>query len=281
MLTLSLSAMAQRYGEDEKIIIWNNDSAPHSNHLEGDESERSPYRVGNISQAELFLFAADPACATGQAVVICPGGGYGIVSMDNEGYMLAEWFAQNGITAAVLKYRLPNHVKEVPLEDAARAIEIMRSKSEEYSFDSTRVGVMGSSAGGHLAAMVSTMVEESQKPNFTILFYPVITGEKDMGHEWSLNSLLGVDRSAELTDLYSLEKRVTQTTPPAILFHCDDDKVVPSINSTRYYAALKSFGTKASIHIYPSGGHGWGDYYTFKYREEWRSALLDWLANID
>lgn len=281
MLASTLTSLAQRYGEDERIVIWNNDSAPHSNNFTGEETERSADRVGNITEAKLYIYAADKSNATGQAVVICPGGGYGIVSMDNEGYLLAEWFAEHGITAAVLKYRLPNHVKEVPMEDATKAIEIMRSKSTEYNFESDKVGVVGASAGGHLAAMVSTMASDEEKPNFTLLFYPVITGEKDMGHEWTFNSLLGADRTAELTDQYSLEKRVSATTPPAFLIHCDDDKVVPSINSTRYYAALKSFGIESSLHIYPSGGHGWGAYDRFKYRKEWREAMLDWLSSIN
>lgn len=265
----------QNYNQDLTIKVWDNSTAPHSNHITTPEVEEEPNRIANTSEATLYLFKADQERATGMAVVICPGGGYRRLAMDNEGYNMARWFAENGITAAVLKYRMPNSHPEVPLEDAVRALEIMKEHSEEWGFDSNRVGIMGCSAGGHLAAMTSTM--GSTRPAFSILFYPVITGEEGLCHKGSFDNLLGNERSLEQTTYYSLESRVDEATPAAILLLSDDDRSVPSISSTRYYNALKSYGIEASMHIYPSGGHGWGIRESFKYRDAWQSALLDWL----
>ncbi len=279
---LSITALnAQKYGEDLTVKLWDNSTAPHSNNLTGGESEAKALRIGNITEAELYIFKAEPSVATQQAVVICPGGGYSIVSMDNEGYLMAEWFAQQGVTAAVLKYRMPNGVPEVPIEDATKAIAELRAMSAELGIDPQKVGIVGSSAGGHLAAAASTIPSSEARPNFTVLFYPVITGEMITTHQGSYNNLLGRDRTQSLTEEYSLDKRVDAQTPPAFLVHCNDDKIVPSLSSIRYYEALHRAGVKASLHIYPSGGHGWGAYDTFKYRAEWRSALADWLQTID
>ncbi len=278
MLALSVITLTARdFGGDLQIKLWDNSSAPHSNGVTGEEIEVKPFKMRNISEARLYIFKAESDKATGQSVVICPGGGYWMLSMDQEGVEMAKWLASNGITAAVLKYRDALGVKEVPFEDAVEAVRVMRTKATELNIDAKRVGIVGSSAGGHLAASVSTLAEDSLKPNFTVLLYPVITSEKGKGHQGSFNNLLGKDRTEEESTHYSLEKRVTSTTPPAILFHSDDDKVVPSVSSTRYYAALKEHGTAASLHIYPSGGHGWGVSDRFAYRAEWMETLIDWL----
>ena len=139
--------------------------------------------------------------------------------------------------------------------------------------------IVGSSAGGHLAAITSTTAKH--KPAFSVLFYPVITPEKGKGHQGSFNSLLGEGRNAESDALYSPHLRVDAQTPPAILLYSDDDKTVPTISGTLYYDALKAQGIKASLHIYPSGGHGWGIKDDFKYKKQWQDAVLDWLAVIN
>lgn len=266
---------AQNYNQDHTIKLWDNTSAPHSNYLTVEEQEQETHRLAYTSEAVLYIFRAEGDKATGQAVVICPGGGYFRLAMDHEGFEMAKWLAESGITAAVLKYRMPNSHPEVPLEDAVKALDTMKERASEWGFDSERVGIMGCSAGGHLAAMTSTM--GATRPAFSVLFYPVITGEEGLCHKGSFDNLLGEGRSAELTAHYSLERRVDALTPPAILLLSDDDKSVPSISSTRYYNALKGLGIEASMHIYPSGGHGWGIRESFKYREAWQSALLDWL----
>lgn len=262
------------YGEDRQIILWDNDSAPHSNGLEGGDQALGNNRVGNTTDAVLYIFRADPARATGQSVVICPGGGYVRLAMAHEGYQLAQWFASQGITAAVLKYRMPNGHPEVPLEDAVEALRVLALQTD-LGVDPARIGICGSSAGGHLAAMASTI--GAIRPAFSILFYPVITGEEGKCHRGSFDNLLGVDRTPDLTAAYSLETRVTGQTPPALLLLSDDDRSVPSVNSVRYYTALKEHGIRASLHIYPTGGHGWGIRETFPYRPCWQQALLDWL----
>ena len=273
---LAVAAAAQNYGETVALRLWDNSSAPHSNGLDG---------TALNSVAELFVYAPDAGKRTDMAVVICPGGGYQHLSMENEGSKVAQWLAANGITAAVLKYRMPAGHPEVPLEDAVQALRIMRGETTDAAtaqkmkgLTCRRVGVAGFSAGGHLAAYLSTM--GASRPDFTILFYPVITGETGRCHAGSFDNLLGRDRTAQLTAAYSLENRVDAATPPAIILVSDDDRGVPPVSSTRYYEALKEHDTPASLHIYPAGGHGWGMRETFPWRDEWRAAVLDWLVRL-
>lgn len=260
------------------VPIWNNASAPHDNGLRGDETEFGLRFIGNVTEAVLYIYPAAPDKATGQAAVICPGGGYEFVSMEHEGDAFARWIAEQGITAAVIKYRMPNHHPEVPLEDVEQALRVMKGEipgAEELSVQ--RVGIIGFSAGGHLAAMAATVGRV--RPDFTVLFYPVITAAKELAHEGSFDNLLGRERTEELNARYSLENRVTETTPPTILFLADDDDCVPALNAVSFYRALKEHGVAASLHIYPSGQHGWGILDRFPYKSAWQSALTDWLQN--
>lgn len=280
VLMLATTAVsAQDYGQAATLRIWDNASAPHSNGITTPETETEPNRIGNTSEAALYLFPAEASKATGQAVVICPGGGYTRLCMDKEGYEMARWFAANGITAAVLKYRMPNAHPEVPLEDAERAVRILMGlEAGATGFTAGQVGIVGCSAGGHLAAMTSTMA--ATRPAFAILFYPVITGERGKCHKGSFDRLLGPTRTDSLTARYSLQHRVTPQTPPTLLLLSDDDRSVPPISSTAYYDALKENGVPASMHIYPSGGHGWGMRPDFAYRTAWQQAVLEWLASL-
>lgn len=280
LLLMTATASAQDYGQTATLKIWDNTTAPHSNGITTPETEKEPNRVRNTSEATLYIFPADKAKATGQAVVICPGGGYGMLAMDHEGYEMAKWFAANGITGAVLKYRMPNHHPEVPLEDAVQALRIMAGlEAGATGYTADKVGIVGSSAGGHLAAMASTI--GSFKPAFSVLFYPVITAVQGKRHQGSFINLLSEQRTPEQDAAYSLESRVTVDTPPAILLLSDDDKTVPPVNSTLYYNALKAHGIEASMHIYPSGGHGWGIRDSFRYKAQWQDAVLDWLHRIN
>ena len=260
------------------LPIWNNASAPHDNGLRGDETEFGLRFIGNVTEAVLYIYPAAPDKATGQAAVICPGGGYEFVSMEHEGDAFARWIAEQGITAAVIKYRMPNHHPEVPLEDVEQALRVMKGEipgAGELSVQ--RVGIIGFSAGGHLAAMAATVGRV--RPDFMVLFYPVITAAKELAHEGSFDNLLGRERTEELNARYSLENRVTETTPPTILFLADDDDCVPALNAVSFYRALKEHGVAASLHIYPSGQHGWGILDRFPYKSAWQSALTDWLQN--
>ena len=280
LLLMTATASAQDYGQTATLKIWDNTTAPHSNGITTPETEKEPNRVRNTSEATLYIFPADKAKATGQAVVICPGGGYGMLAMDHEGYEMAKWFAANGITGAVLKYRMPNHHPEVPLEDAVQALRIMAGlEAGATGYTADRVGIAGFSAGGHLAAAVSTL--GTFKPAFSILFYPVTGDGESPGCRITFDRLLGGRRTdAAVAAAWSPSRQVTAETPPALLFHSDDDATVPPSNSTAYYDALKRHGIEASLHIYPSGGHGWGLLGSFPYRETWQRAVLDWLDRL-
>lgn len=279
MALTTMTCFAQ-YEQDSSIKIWDNSTAPHSNELTGEEYNQKPFRLVNTTSAELFVYNADKAKATGQAVVICPGGGYGQLSMDQEGFLMAQWLAKNGIAGFVLKYRLPNGHKEAPLEDAIEALRIVRKNADKYGIDPHKVGIMGFSAGGHLAAYTSNYAEEKDKPDFSILFYPVITANNYTTHIGTFNNLLGRNRTECESDAYSMEKCVTEKTPPTILLLSDDDRTVPAAGAAMYYAALKYYGVKASMYVFPSGGHGWGNYDRFSYQKEWQNLLLRWLDEL-
>ena len=267
---------------DLVYVQWDNKKAPHSNEETKDEAINSKGHFEHTSQCVFYLFKADEKIATGQAVVVLPGGGYSKVCIQHEGFAMAKYFQSIGVTALVVKYRLPNYGhKEVPLEDAQAALKYLRKNAKKWGFDATKVGICGGSAGGHLAAYTSTFTCPKDKPAFSILFYPVITGTTWFTHHNTFAQLLGKNRPPKMQEYYSLENRVDQNTPPTLLLLSDDDKTVPPISSIRYYKALKDYGIKASMHIYPSGGHGWAGHDEFKYSKEYKAAIKDWLSILN
>ena len=271
---------AQNMGKPTQIIeVWDNNTAPHSNELPAEEPAYTNGRPFLTSHTTLYLYTPKGG-HNGRGVVICPGGGYRHLSMENEGARMAEWFASNGYVAAVLRYRMPNGHPEVPLEDACQAIRLLRGKvaGVDAEWQVPTVGIVGSSAGGHLAAMTSTMGDE--RPDFSLLFYPVISAGANRQHKGSFDRLLGEQRTQEQSDYYSLQNRVTEQTPPAFILFADDDKTVPPINGPIYYMALKAHDVKASLHIYPYGGHGFGMKDTFHYKHSWMPLMLDWIDTI-
>ena len=285
---LAISASAQKTivkipCEADKIIkLWNNNKAPHSNEETKDENRNNKGHIYNTSQTVLYLYKADKKKATGQGVVICPGGGYGAVCIEKEGFALAEYFQSIGVTAIVLKYRLPNYGhKEVPLEDAQEALRYMRENGKKWRVDPSKVGIAGSSAGGHLAAYTSTFTPDAEKPAFTVLFYPVISGESCMTHQGTFDRLLGKNHAPYLREKYSLNNNVTPTTPPTILLLSNNDRTVPPISSIRYYQALKYNGVKAAMHVYPEGGHGWVGRESFRYHKDWQHQLKRWMEHLN
>lgn len=279
LLVAAMPALAQQYqfGQDMYVKIWDDKDAPHSNHITARETNRNN-TIFNTTSTELYIFKANPEKATGHAFVVIPGGGYGCVCISYEGFMVGKWLAEQGITAAVLKYRLPNGHSEVPLEDAVEALRTVRRMSGELGINPKKVGVMGSSAGGHLAAYASTLAPEEDKPNFTVLFYPVITSQEDVTHRDTFLNLVGRKSSDYERAFFSLDTRVTRTTPPAIIFHSDGDRVVPSVSASRYYNALKKHGIKAELHIYPNGWHGWVMHKEYEQYDKWQKSLLEWIA---
>ena len=266
--------------QDLTIKLWDNATAPHSNHLSGEDKDEGQERISNTNVAELYIYEADPAKATGQVVVICPGGGYRLLAMGHEGHQYAKWMAENGITTAVLKYRLPNGHKEIPLEDTTEALRTMRRRSKELGFDPTKLGMMGSSAGGHLTAYTSNFAPFADRPAFAVLFYPVITGEEGLCHKGSFDHLLGADATAYERAEYSLETRVTKNTPPTLILTSDNDTLVPTISSTRYYNALRKHGVQASLHIYPGGYHGFCMHDDVAFKLLWQQAMIEWIRSF-
>lgn len=286
--TLIFSVSAQKTivevpcNADKTIKHWNNTKAPHSNEETKDEARDKNGHFINTSQTVFYLFQTEAEKATGQSVVVLPGGGYGTVCIEKEGFALAEYFKSIGITALVVKYRLPNNGhKEVPLEDTQAGLDYLRINAKKLGIDPTKVGIAGSSAGGHLAAYTSTFTEDAKKPAFSILFYPVISGSSCMTHQNTFARLLGKTHSQHLRDYYSLENRVSITTPPTLLLLSNDDSVVPPINSILYYEALKYYSVEASMHIYPEGGHGWVGHDDFRYDKEWKKAIKKWLEGLN
>lgn len=206
------------------------------------------------------------------AVIILPGGGYQHLAIDKEGTKVAEWFNSLGIPAFVLKYRLPSDLimknKNVgPLQDAQEAVRYVRQNAAKWNIDPNKIGILGFSAGGHLAATLSTHYDDkvyesdykvSARPDFSLLIYPVISMQNDITHKGSQINLLGNNPSEDLINSFSNEKRVTTQTPPAFLIHATDDTVVIPENSINYYLALKKNGVTAELHLYEKGGHGFG-----------------------
>ena len=275
----ALSASAQKVvtvntSADEIVHLWNNTTAKHSNCMEKDELIKSKYKVYNTSSTELYIFTPPKHKATGYTVVIYPGGGYRYLSFPTT---FPEWLRNNGITAVVVKYRLPNYGhSDAMLEDAIGAIDYMRKNAEKYNIDPYKIGVCGNSAGGHLAAWVSNIMEDGSKPHFTILVYGSPT-RNEYHNSYNANQIMfGHNVTPAQVDSASTEELVGPTTPPALLFHSDDDTTVSPFASTAYYKALKQYGIPASMHIYPSGGHGWSGRMKWEYRQQWLDAIKDW-----
>jgi acetyl esterase/lipase len=224
-----------------------------------------------VTDPTITPYLPEKGKATGTAVVICPGGGYSGLSMLNEGSSVAKKFNEIGVTAFVLKYRLPSDKIMVdktigPLQDAQRAIQIIRERAAEWGIDPAKVGIIGFSAGGHLASTAETHFDKvtidnpkntSVRPDFALLLYPVITFG-DLAHRGSQVNLVGKDAPKELIDLYSNEKQVTANTPPTFIVQAEDDKTVPVQNSLMFYEALLANKVKAEMHLYQAGGHGFG-----------------------
>ena len=255
-----------------EIKLWPN-GAPVDNGMT-EQVENGPIYV-----AEPTLSVYPAKNGNGLAIVMCPGGGYAHHALSHEGHDMASWFNAQGITYAVLQYRMPNGHDEVPLSDAQQALRIMRQHAEEWNI--RKVGIMGASAGGHLASTVATHFTDSEtRPDFQILFYPVITMDPAYTHMGSHDNLLGRNPSKELERKYSNELQVTPETPQAFIMHSTDDGAVPVANSINYYISLVGNGVSASLHTYPVGGHGWGFRDSFPYKRQWTGELEKWLREI-
>ena len=268
LLMVAMGVQAQEKGM--KMDLWPNGAMVASSDKE--------------DKAELTVYLPDAKKATGRAVVCCPGGGYSHLAMDHEGHQWATFFNNQGIALIVLKYRMPHGNPMVPISDAEQAIKTVRRNAVDWHIDRTQIGIMGFSAGGHLASTIATHSTGEAAPNFQILFYPVITMDMGFTHKGSHDNLLGTNHSKKewrrLEADYSNDLRVNRTTPRAFLALSDDDKVVPAANGFGYYEQLYRHDVPASIHIYPTGGHGWGYRESFEYHYQMIFELKSWLESF-
>ena len=254
--------------------------------------------ISLVQTPEITVFMPSKRNATGQAVIICPGGGYVNLAYSWEGTDVAKLLNSKGITAIVLKYRLPNSKSNIipylsPLMDAKRAIRMVRFNAAKWNINKDKVGIMGFSASGHLASTLGTHFDNgdakskdsieqfSSRPDFMILVYPVISMSKNIMHVGSRNNLIGNHPTDELAKLYSNELQVTKETPVTFLVHATDDKTVPEENSLLFYQALKDHHVSAEMHIYPKGGHGFGLALDKGYLQTWTDRCIDWLRSLN
>jgi acetyl esterase/lipase len=261
--------------ETERLKLWN---------------DRAPTGDGKFEKSNAQITVHKPEKGNGTAILICPGGGYGTLVSGPEGHGIAAWLNRHGITGVVLEYRLPAGRSYVPLLDAQRAMRLVRGNAKAWGIDPARVGIMGFSAGGHLASTAGTHFDEgdpkaedlidrvSCRPDFMVLVYPVITMEEKT-HGGSRTNLLGKNPDAKLVDLFSNEKQVTAKTPPAFLAHAKDDRVVVPENSKAFAEALQKQKVKAKYLELPSGGHGLNGYKGEMW-DAWQTQSLAWLAEM-
>ena len=248
-------------------------------------------RANNVVTPDLTVYLPDPEKANGAAVLICPGGGYGTLAFDHEGHAIAKWLNDNGIAGIILKYRLPSDKimtdKSIgPLQDAQEAMRVIRRNAAAWKINPSRVGVIGFSAGGHLASTISTHYSEkvydvkdnvSARPDFSLLIYPVITMDTTFTHRGTRNNLIGLDPTEKNVFRFSNEKQVNAETPPAFIVHSSDDNVVPVLNSIEYYKALVKNKVPAEYHIFQKGGHGYGLAAGKGTESAWPDLCLNWL----
>ncbi len=284
LFTVSLTARSQ------EIIDLYSGVIPNSKKSDVKEIDSPNGIVAGVTKPTLQLYLPGKDKSTGVAVVICPGGGYKVIVYDAEGVRTAKEFAKNGVAAFVLKYRLPDDSTMVdkkigPLQDAQQAVKVVRDNAAKWGIDPNKVGIMGFSAGGHLASTEAThykkaLIENSNntdlRPDFQIEVYPVISMQDSLTHLDSRTNLLGKQTSKEVIDEFSNELQVDEDTPPAYITQAGDDKVVDVDNSITYYEALRHHKVAAELHLYPHGGHG---FVLFEKTEDWMAPIFEWMRN--
>jgi len=248
-------------------------------------------RIFNVHAPTLTYYPAPAAIANGTAVIMCPGGGYVRLAVSNEGMGAVRWLNPLGVSVFILKYRLQEYGHPSPLRDVLRAVRLVRSRAAEFGIDPYRIGVAGSSAGGHLAACAGTLYDEtvgktgnpldavSARPDFLVLQYAVITMRSPTAHEGSVKALLGERPSPEEVGLLSVNEHVTKDTPPTFLVATQEDKSVPVENSLLFYQALRKAGVPAEMHLYPSGPHGFGFRADLGPTSDWPKRAEEWMRS--
>ena len=289
-----LLMVSSLYAQQQVINIWPNgapgaiENADYKLHT---DTSGNHSRTSKVTQPTLSFYPAANATNNTPAVVICPGGGYIVLADGHEGVDIAKWFNSMGVSAFVLRYRLPSDLimtdKSVgPLQDVQQAIRLVRCNAKKWTIDPTKIGVMGFSAGGHLASTASTHFDEkvyeaedstSARPDFSILIYPVVTMQSNYTHKGSKNRLLGTSANDALKARFSNELQVNNNTPPAFLVHSIDDRVVPVQNSINYALAMRKHKRPCELHIYQDGGHGYGLGRNTGTKMGWPEACKLWL----
>ncbi len=276
------------YSQSMKINLWPEGSIPLSikNNIQEQAVSTDIVRIGKVQVPQIEVYLPNKKSATGQAVIVCPGGGYSILAYDWEGTDVAKLLNAQGIAAFVLKYRLPDSLsstapEQVPLMDAKQAMRIVREKAADWNINPNKIGIMGFSAGGHLASTLSTHFEKDTRPDFSILIYPVISMDKNIAHMGSRNNLIGKHPTDAMIKLYSNELQVSVNTPPTFLIHATDDDGVPVENSLLYYQALIKNKVPAEMHIYPTGGHGFGLANGNRSLGSWPSLMIEWMKGLN
>jgi acetyl esterase/lipase len=257
-------------------------------------NEGIPTRFEKVTDPSLYVYLPPADKATGTAVLICPGGGYAALAFNHEGNAIAKWLNENGIAGIILKYRLPSDFimkkKSIgPLQDVQEALRTIRRNAAKWNIDPQKIGVMGFSAGGHLASTLSTHYDEkvyevkdstSARPDFSILLYPVITMDSSFTHAGSRRNLIGEDPGDEAVKRFSNELQITENTPPAFLVHSGDDNSVPVKNSIVYYEGLKKYNIPSELHIFQKGGHGYGLATGRDTQSAWPALCLSWMKSL-
>jgi acetyl esterase/lipase len=291
---LSVATTIATGSEPIELALWGDTqlAADDIGKYEGRETGRPNRWLVGVEHPVVSVYKPKGGEATGAAVVVFPGGGYAGQAIDKEGHFVAQWFADRGVVAMVVPYRCGGgkHSHPVPLADARRAVRLVRSRASEWGVDPAKIGVMGFSAGGHLAATASTLfdlplegiedslAEVSARPDFSILVYPVISMRPDVTHSGSGRNLLGESPDEALVAQMSADEQVTAKTPPALIIHSIDDGAVPVANARRYYDACRKHGVPVEMHLYETGGHGYGMWATEGSVATWPEVLEGWLA---
>ena len=233
-------------------------------------------------KAQMVCFL--PEKPSGKAIVGVPGGGYSMLSNTHEGYLASEWLNKRGISYFVVNYRLPNGDRTLPMGDVQKGIRIVRDSAAVWNIHPRDVGIMGFSAGGHLASVISTHSDYEVRPDFTILFYPVISMDEKVTHKYSCRNFLGEEgqKDKDLVRRFSTQNAVKRhLTPPALIISANDDRLVPFVtNGLAYYTAMRKAGNECTMHVYPTGDHGFGFGHWFKYHDQLLTDLGIWLDNL-
>ena len=239
------------------------------------------YQICLKSGSTLRVFKASGFNNRRGVIMILPGGGYSNIGKWNEGYLWIPFFHRLGYTVAVLEYRMPCHDYSIPVSDASEAMIALRKRTKDFDYDINKIGMMGFSAGGHLASTMMVSENDTIRPNFVLLFYPVVSMRKEITHMGSHNNLLGEDASIDLENKLSNELHVSNNNPPVFIAVSKNDSVVNPLNSILLSNEIKQVGRPVSFHIYPEGGHGWGYLRSFPSRKQMNTDMVNWLDSLN